>query len=242
MLDAFADQGASLRQPLPPAPARLITLVSQGEQDSEQALLWQLCLALHNYGYPPIVLDGTSLESQHEPGLIDRMQHTPWSTLAPATDDGWGVIPAAEGLRALARLPHPRLDRLSALFQGCGVVVLYARAELLIPVLADSTAQPVLALAPGTNAMLRGYRTLKQLQEQAGLVPTLVSLASTSLKNADQLARSTGRSLQKCALTFLGCDADMITVRSEPLAEPRPDDVRRLAVRLLDGGAVPSRA
>lgn len=67
MLDAFADQGASLRQARPPAPARLITLVSQGEERYEQALLWQLCQALQSYGYPPVVLDGTSLESPRIP-------------------------------------------------------------------------------------------------------------------------------------------------------------------------------
>lgn len=242
MLDAFADQGASLRQARPPAPARLITLVSQGEQEHEQALLWQLCQALQNYGYPPVVLDGTSLESGERPGLVDLMQHTPWGALGATEDSDWAVMPAAAGLRALGRARPRPLDLLGALFQGCGVLVLYARAELLIPVLADSAAQPVLAVAPGRHALLRGYRTLKQFQQEGRLAPTLVSLITSSLRNADQLARTTGRSLQKCALTFLGCETDMITVRSEPQAEQRSDDVRRLALRLLENGAVPFMA
>lgn len=242
MLDTFADQGASLRQARPPVPARLITLVSQGEQGHEQALLWQLCQALQGYGYPPVVLDGTSLESQEHPGLVDLMQHTPWSALGATEDSEWAVMPAASGLRALAQAPRRPLDLLGALFEGCGVLVLYARPELLLPVLAGSQAQPVLAVAPGRHALLRGYRTLKLFQEQARLAPTLVSLVTTSLRNADQLARTTGRSLQKCALTFLGCETDMITLRSEPHAEDRSEDVRRLALRLLENGANPFMA
>lgn len=242
MLDAFADQGASLRQAHPPAPARLITLVSQGDEQHEQALLWQLCQALQNYGYPPVVLDGTSVESAERPGLVDLMQHTPWAALGATEDSDWAVMPAAAGLRALGRArPHP-LDLLGALFQGCGVLVVYARAELLIPVLADSAAQPVLAVVPDRQSLLRGYRTIKQFQQQARLAPTLVSLITSSIRNADQLARHAGRSLQKCALTFLGCETDMITVRSEPQAEHRSDDVRRLALRLLENGAAPFMA
>lgn len=239
MLDTFADQGASLRQARNAAPVRLITLVSQGEQALEQPLLWQLCQALQGYGYPPVVLDGTSLETPAHPGLSDLMLHTPWGALGATDDADWAVMPAATGLRRLAHAAPRPLDRLGALFHGCGVLVLYARAELLIPVLAGSTAQPVLALAPGRHALVRSYRTLKLFQEQARLAPTLVSLITNSLRNADQLARTTGRSLQKCALTFLGCQTDMITVRSEPQAEHRNDDVRRLALRLLENGATP---
>lgn len=170
------------------------------------------------------------------------MQHTPWGALGATEDSDWAVMPAAVGLRALGQARPRPLDLLGSLFQGCGVLVVYARAELLIPVLAGSAAQPVLAVAPGRHALLRGYRTLKQFQQEGRLAPTLVSLITSSLRNADQLARTTGRSLQKCALTFLGCETDMITVRSEPQAEQRSDDVRRLALRLLENGAVPFMA
>lgn len=239
MLEPIAGQGASLRQIAAQGRPRLITLVSQGDQAHEQPLLWQLCQALQGYGYPPVVLDGTSLESAAHPGLLDLMQHTPWTAIGATHDSDWAVMPAARGLRALAQGASAPLARLGHILQGCGVLVIYARAELLIPVLAGSQAQPVLALAPGRNAVIRSYRTLKQFQLQAQLVPTLVSLVTTPLRNAEQLAKAAGRTLQKCAMTYLGCETDVITVRSEPQAGRRSDDVHRLALRLLEGGAAP---
>lgn len=239
MLEPIAGQGASLRQIATQGQPRLITLVSQGDQTHEQPLLWQLCQALQGYGYPPVVLDGTSRESAEHPGLVDLMQHMPWGAIGATDDSDWAVMPAAAGLRALAQGELPPLARLAQLMHGCGVLVLYARAELLIPVLAGSQAQPVLAVTPGRNAIVRGYHTLKQFQLQAQLVPTLVSLITTPLRNADQLARAAGRTLQKCAMTYLGCETDMITVRSETASGRRSDDVHRLALRLLEGGAAP---
>lgn len=240
MLDAFTDQGAGLRQATPAAAVRLIALVSQDEPAHEQPLLWQLCEALHGYGYPPTVLDGTSRESAEHPGLADLMRHTPWSALGATAHSDWAVMPAASGLRALAHAERAPLQMLGRLFRQGGVVVLYARAELLIPLLADSAAQPVLAVTPGRSALIQGYRTLKQFRQQGRLLPTLVALAQSSVRNADQLARTTGRTLQKCALTYLGCETDMITVRSAPRADHRSDDVHRLALRLLEHGAVAS--
>ena len=239
MLEQIAGQGASLRQIAAQGQPRLITLVSQGDQAHEQALLWQLCQALQSYGYPPVVLDGTSLESAQHPGLVDLMQHMPWVAIGATDDSDWAVMPAASGLRALGLGATPPLERLGQLLQGCGVLVLYARAELLIPVLAGSKAQPVLALTPGRNAVIRSYNTLKQFRLQAHLVPTLVALVTTPLRNAEQLARTAGRTLQKCAMTYLGCETDMITVRSEPEGGRRSEDVHRLALRLLEGGAAP---
>ncbi len=242
MLDAFLDQGAGLRQAGPSTSPRLITLVSQGDATHEQPLLWQLCEALHGYGYPPVVLDGTSRETADRPGLADLMQHTPWGALGATDSTEWAVMPAAAGLRALAHAPQPPLDSLTSVFRHSGVLVLYARAPLLIPVLRGSGAQPVLAVTPGRSALMQGYRTLKQFREQARLAPTLVSLVLSSFRNADQLARTTGRTLQKCALTHLGCETDMITVRSEPRSGHLSDDVHRLALRLLENGAVASAA
>ncbi len=241
MLETIAGQGASLRQGMPQAPVRLITMVSQGDQANEQALLWQLCQALQGYGYPPVVLDGTTLESQQHPGLVDLVQDAPWAQLGGTETSSCTVMPAAAGLRALARErggPSP-VNRLGQLFRGCGVLVVYARPELLIPVLADSGAQPVLAVTPGRQAVVRGYQTFKQFQLQGRLVPTLVSLVTAPLRNADQLARAAGRTLQKCAMAYLGCRTDVITVRSTPDSGRRNDDVHRLALRLLEGGTAP---
>ena len=237
MLESFADQGESLRHSAPPASLRLVTLVSQGDSATELPLLWQLCLALHGFGYPPVVLDATSLESQQHPGLQDLLGHAHWTQ--PDTSDalGWQVMPAASGLRTLARArtaDQMPLQPLAPLFRDYSVIVLYARAELLIPLLRDSGAQPVLAVTPSRSGVLQGYRTLKQLALQARLVPTLVAPVASALKNAESLAKSAAKKLQNCAMTYLGCNADMMTVRSDGPPGHRTDDAQRLALRLLE--------
>ena len=219
MLETFAHQGDGLRHAAPHAGARLITMVSQGQQALEQPLLWQLCQALQAYGYPPVVLDGTSLEAAARPGLLDLLQHTPRLPGSEREAD-WTVMPAAAGLRQLARerVARPPLARLGRLLRGGGVVLVIARTELLAPVLLGSPAQPMLLVTPGRNAVVRGYRTLKHLHQQAGVSPALVCLGQGASGAA--YARSAGRTLQECAITHLGCRVDMITVHREP--DPRP--------------------
>lgn len=236
MLEAFAHQGDGLRRAALHVGTRLISLVSQGDEAVEQPLLWQLCLALQGHGYPPVVLDGTSLETPERPGLLDLLQHTPWRP-GGALEADWTVMPAAAGLRRLARerAARPPLEQLGRLLRGSGVVLLMARAELLAPVLAGSQARPVLAVTPGRRAVVRGYRTLKQLHLHAGLTPALVSLALRA--GHGPYARSVGRTLQECATIHLGCHVDMTTVHCETDPARPGDEMRRLALRLLEGAA-----
>ncbi len=234
MLDTLAHQGDGLRHAVLQTETRLIAVASQGQPMLEQSLLWQLCQALQGYGYPPMVLDGTSLESPEHPGLADLLAHAPWLP-GSAQDADWTVMPAAMGLRRIVRerQAQPPLARLGRLLRGNGVVLLVAHADLLAPVLQGSASRPVLAVTPGRRAVLRGYRTLKELVMQAQLAPTLVSVArqATHLPHA----RSVGRTLQECATTHLGCHLDMTTVYCEPEPGRPGDDMRRLALRLLEG-------
>lgn len=236
MLDSIVHQGDGLRHAALHADARLIAVASQGQPALEQVLLWQLCQALQGYGYPPMVLDGTSLETHERPGLADLLAHAPCLP-GSAQDADWTVMPAALGLRRMARerVALPPLARLARLLRGKGVVLLVAHADLLTPVLQGSATRPVLAVTPGRRAVLRGYRTIKQLNVQAALLPTLVAVA----RQAEHLphARSVGRTLQECATTHLGCQLDMNTVFCEQDSGAPGDDMRRLALRLLEGAA-----
>jgi hypothetical protein len=251
MLEPRADQGESLRCHAPQASSRLITLVSQGDSATEQPLLWQLCSALQGYGYSIAVLDGTSLETERKPGLQQLLNNAFGAGHDAAEELGWSVMPAAAGLRTLARAPGmrtwipgdtettsrttPAMQRVGELFRDYSVVVLYGRAELLIPVLAGSEAQPLLTLTPLRSSVMRAYRTLKQLLQQARLQPTVASLATPSQKNAEAIARNAGKTLQECAMTYLGCQTDMVTVRSVGPTGSWSDDAHRLALRLLEG-------
>ncbi len=236
MLEPFADQGESLRHSAPQASLRLIALVSQGDSDTEQPLLWQLCTALQGFGYPPVVLDGTSRESAQHPGLQNLLDHAHWPSLDGGST-GWQVMPAATGLASLARSSHGdnmALQPLAPLFRAYSVLLVYGRIELLMPVLAGSGVQPVLAVTSPRASVMRGYRTFKQLLLQGRLTPTLVAMATTPLRNAEAAARSAGKTLQKCAMTHLGCHTDLTTVRGEGAAGGRADDAHRLALRLLE--------
>lgn len=240
MLETIAHQGDGLRHAALQAVARLVPIASQGEEAAERALLWQLCLALQAYGYPPVVLDGTSLESAAQPGLADLLAHTPWLP-GSAMDTDWTVMPAAGGLLRIARERawQPPLARLGEVLRGGGVVLLVARSALLVPLLAGSQARPLLAITPGRRALVRSYGTFKQLHLQGGLTPTLVALATDAARQLD--ARGAGRTLQECAIAHLGCHADLCTVTSEPDPARPAEDMRRLALRLLESAVALGR-
>ena len=215
MLDtAVVDQSEGLRHWLPQARAQaqavqLVAMVSRGEPRTEQPLLWQLCTALQSLGHSVAVLDGTTPESDDNPGLQNLLDHAHW--LEPAQGDAaWQIVPAMAGLLALARLAlqdqedDMTLQPLGQLFKNFNVVLVYARAEVLISLLPGTPVRPLVAIAPSRNSLVNGYQTLKRLHQQAGLTATLVSLVTGPQKLAEQRAHVAGRSLQRCSETYLG--------------------------------------
>jgi len=244
MLEAVVDQSEGLRHWMPQASTqgmRVMAMVSRGETGTEQPLLWQICTSLQGLGHNVAVLDGTTAESEHNRGLQDLLDHAHW--LENADDDStWQIVPAKVGFTALARLASRDkeddmpLRPLGHLFKNFDTVLVYARAEVLMALLPGTQVRPLLAISPSKTSIVNGYQTLKQLL-QAGCMPTLVSLVTGPLQAAQTRAKEAARSLQHCAATYLGCDTEVLNIRSFPQQDKPSEDTPRLVLRLLESAA-----
>ncbi|HSV51901.1 MAG TPA: hypothetical protein VLJ57_07285 [Burkholderiaceae bacterium] len=236
MPDACLDQGASLRALTPRASLRLVAVIRHGDPRAELPLLWQLCSALEACGDRVAVLDASTLETPEHPGLQQLMDHALWLSDFTADAPAWPILPAALGLQALQAKTgarQPDLKALGNLFKGYGVIVVYGRTEPLAGLLGACGATPLVAVSPAKATVLSAYQALKRTL-QAGLTPTLVSLIDHSDGNAPQMTDSVSQTMRHCARTYLGREMGVLTIRSDPQAEGFSDDVRRLALHLLE--------
>lgn len=236
MPDACLDQGASLRALTPRASLRLVAVVRHGDPRAELPLLWQLCSALEASGERVAVLDASTLETQERPGLLQLMNHTQWLSDLTADAPAWPILPAALGLQALQTQAGERqadLKTLGHLFKGYGVIVVYGRTEPLAGLLSACGATPLVAVSPAKATVLSAYQALKR-SLAAGLTPTLVSLIADADGNAHPMADSVSQTMRHCARTYLGREMAVLTIRSDLRAEGFSDDIRRLALHLLE--------
>jgi hypothetical protein len=238
MLETCVNQGAGLRGIAKQTVPRVIAMASHGDQQGELPLLWSLCSTLVDFGYPVAVLDATTVESANNPGLEQLMDEVYWPGDLTSEALSWSVIPAALGLRRLGArkagsgLP---LDPLSGLFQSFGVIVIYARADVLTRVLPDSGIEPLLTVSPAKMSPVTAYQALKQMLLDAKLRPTIASLVPEPLSKGGVVASSSPvENLQKCAMTFLGYRLDSLVIRTVQAQDRPSDDMHRLALRLLE--------
>ncbi|MCX7275835.1 MAG: hypothetical protein NTZ15_00685 [Burkholderiales bacterium] len=241
MLESCADQGESLRRWIPKAAWSVIAMVSQGDVSTELPLLWQVCGALQELQYRVTVLDATTQESEDNPGLQNLLDSAHWLEDAPAPVMPLHIVPARRGLSRLAQLAsqdHPMpLQPLGHLFRNCDVVVLYGSAHLLTSLLINSEVRPLLAVTSLRESVLEAYKNIKNLLLQARQLPIIVPVITSPIQRAENLARTTGRVLQKCARIYLGCNTEFMTVRSFQQHKPVWDDARSLVLRLMANAA-----
>lgn len=237
MLETCINQGAGLRGIAKQTAPRVIAMASHGDQQGELPLLWSLCSTLVEFGYPVAVLDATTVESDDNPGLAQLMDDVYWPGDLTSEALSWSVVPAALGLQRLGvrgsagGLP---LDPLSGLFQSFGVIVIYARADVLTLVLPDSGIEPLLTVSPAKMSPVTAYQALKQMLLDAKLRPTIASIVPEPLSKAGVTSYSPVENLQKCAMTFLGYRLDSLLIRTAQAQDRPSDDMHRLALRLLE--------
>ena len=244
MLEMCVNQGAGLRGIAKQAAPRVIAMASHGDQQGELPLLWSLCSTLVDFGYPVAVLDATTVESANNPGLEQLMNDAYWPGDLSSEALSWSVIPAALGLKRLGSQKTANglpLDQLSGLFQSFGVIVIYARADVLTLVLPDSGIEPLLTVSPAKMSPVTAYQALKQMLLDAKLRPTMASIVPESLPKGVVPSYSPVENLQKCAMTFLGYRLDSLVVRAVQPKDRPSDDMHRLALRLLEN-AMPLRS
>jgi hypothetical protein len=238
MLDYFANQASGLiglgAQPGP----RMMAVVSHADEQAELPLLWQLCLALVNFGYTVTVLDATTEESESNPGLAQLLEDSRWSGDEDRQPGAWTVLPAATGIQSLCAAPTQppphHLNQLGRLFAQGSVVILYCKAEWMIPLIGESVLEPLLAISPAKSAMLTGYLALKRLLIAGKLKPTIVNMIPASSAATSIQARSVAAGLGACAKRFLGYETKVIDVAEQNSDVLLYGETQRLALRLLE--------
>lgn len=241
MLDRPANQAAGLLELASPQSPRLMAMVSHGDEQSELPLLWRLCSSLVEFGYAVTVLDATTRETENNPGLEQLLEYAYWRGTDSLDAPEWTVMPAGMGLQSLAAMPERKeqsLQHLGRLFQNEGAVILYGKAELLVPLLSDSSLRPLLAVAPMKASLLTSYLALKQLLLKGRLEPTIVNLVREHNAATATRIGTVAASLSDCARNFLGYEVNALNIAATS-DEDRPCvGIQRLALRMLES-AIP---
>jgi hypothetical protein len=212
---------------------RLMAVVSHGDEAAELPLLWRLCLALVDIGYPVTVLDATISESGTNQGLAQLLECAYLRVAEMPDTPGWNVVPSAIGVQTLCASPST-LERgmqlLGRIFPEDSVVVLYSNAEWLSCLLANSTVEPLLPVSSAKNSLMTSYLALKRLVVSGKLNPAIVDLAQ------DQ--GGVAASLGECARNFLGYEVIPVPMAASRSAPDSKAGMHLLALRLLES-AIP---
>lgn len=242
--DTAMHQAAGLHSYTPARALRLLPVLSPEEDGPWLEMLWQLCSSLQRLGYPVAVLDGIARESRQSPGLDQLLRPTAWAPAqaldAAADRASLAVLPAAQGLARLSSLASapasPRgdaaLQRLEPLFRAYAVLVLYAPAQSLAPLLRGSACVPLVMTGPGAQGLVRSYLQLKHLALHADV--RCCTVASITAPRTPAQARQTAEALaalQHSAQQLLGQQ-----LHTTAVAPARAQDIQRLALQLLENG------
>ena len=237
MLDYSVNQASGLiglgAQPGP----RMLAVVSHGDEQAELPLLWQLCLSLVNFGYSVTVLDATTKESESNPGLAQLLEDSRWSGDEDRQAGAWVVLPASLGIQSLsskAAQKQQSLAQLGNLFTPGSVVILYCKVEWMIPLIGESTIEPLLVVSPMRNSLLTSYLALKRLLITGKLKPTIVNMISEPPPALSTHPQSVAASLSECARRFLGHEVRALDIAEQLDEEPQYGETQRLALRLLE--------
>lgn len=241
MLDYSANQASGLiglgAQPGP----RMMAVVSHADGQAELPLLWQLCLALVNFGYSVTVLDATTQESESNPGLSQLLEDSRWSGDESSQPGSWTVLPAATGIQRLCTASthsSQKLNQIGRLFAQGSVVILYCKTEWVIALLGECPIEPLLAISPAKSAMMTGYLALKRLLITGKLKPTIVNMMPHSSATAPIDARSVAAGLGATAKRFLGFETKVVDITEQNGEVLLYGETHRLALRMLERAVV----
>ena len=237
MLEMCVNQGAGLQRMALQAAPRVMALASHGNQQGELPLLWSLCATLDDLGYSVAVLDASAAESGANPGLAQLLDDAAWRGDERDAPWSWSVIPAALGLERLCARQPVRglaLAPLEGLFEGFGVIVIYAGAEVLTRLLPDSGISPLLTVSEHKMSALTAYQALKQMLLNAGLRPTIATWADAPDSDSALTRHPPVNKLQECSMNFLDYRPDSLALLAPQAGHDSSDDMHRLALRLLE--------
>jgi hypothetical protein len=140
-------------------------------------------------------------------------------------------------MQSLAAMPERKaqsLQHLGRLFQYEGVLIVYGKADWLVPLLSDSGLKPLLAVAPMKTSLLTSYQALKVLMLKGRLEPTIVNVVQERHVALPVKSGTVAASLSDCARNFLGYEVNALNIAA-PSDEDRPCvDIQHLALRMIE--------
>ncbi len=241
MHDSPPNQAAGLMDFAVPQTPRLMAMVSHGDEQAELPLLLRVCAALVGFGYSVTVLDGSVLETQENPGLEQLLNFT-FSGPNHGDTPGWSILPAGLGLQSLSaaqRHGGPGISDCGSFFAHESVVIVYANAHSLTPLLQGSQVRPLLAMSAAKTSLLTTYLALKRLLLKAKVEPTIVNMVEPSRPEKSNASSPT--SLSDCAKYFLNYEVNPLHIMA-PMGDERPSaSIERLSLGLLEN-AMPLEA
>jgi hypothetical protein len=217
----------------------VIVMASNGDWHGELPLLWNLCSAWSGMSYTIAVLDATTAESDNNPGLQQLMDNRHLPTGSDLEYVNWAIYPAALGLSELAdqltcNETATPLQTLGHLFNNYEIILIYASAQNLTACLPDTGIEPLLPLRMNTVSIVPTYQALKHLMLKGRLQATTVTVVDTSNPMDLMSAQHVNQRLQDCAFNFLGQHISTLTAPSQILDDPAAEDIKTLALRLLE--------
>lgn len=214
---------------------RLTAFVSHGDAQAELPLLWKLCSAMVDLGYPVTVLDGTTPEAGDNPGLEQLLDFSSRHE-SPQDSPTWNILPSMQGLQALEAFANPSAHCLNALghaFQHDGIVIAYSNAQVLSRLLARSGVRPLLSLSTARTSLLTSYLALKRLLLKGAIEPVVANVVQYADRSLDT-GSAVASNLCDCARNFLDFEVNILTIVA-PAGEDRPSmDVQRLALSMIE--------
>lgn len=238
MHESPINQAAGLQGLIQPCGPRIMAMVNHGDEQAELPLLWRLCWTLADLGYTITVLDATTFESDGNPGLDHLLENPYWQNEARLEAPAWTVVPSGKAIQNLCAAPSNQaqnLRRLGQLFARDSVVILYSRAEWLVPIIGHCGVTPLIAISPAKASLLTSYRALKRLLINGRLEPTIVNVvqpAHDAPPTLSDASSSGAASLLECARNFLNYDTKAINLPAHD--EHASGAMQRLALRLME--------
>lgn len=233
MPDKVTHQATGLAAHLRHPASRLVAMVNYGPERAELPLLWRLCLTWVELGYPVTVLDAGTRESAGNPGLEQILEFSFAQKYGQQDESAWRVIPAASGFKELVEAGKSLLDIESLLVSLCpedGVVIAYAKADSLVPLLKASKVQPVLVASSAPDSLLASYLALKRMLSVKNLAPLLIDQSA----GPSAMRASPARTLADCTKNHLHCDLKVVHLHCAPDDAPPASELQRLALRVLE--------
>ena len=233
MHDTTLHQASGLAGYLRHPNCRMVAMVNYGPERAELPLLWRLCLTWVELGYPVTVLDACSQESFDNPGLEQMLEAPLFQKFGMSDENVWRVIPSALGFSRMIDAGQSLLDIENLLVGLCpedGVVVVYAHADHLVPLMRSSKTQPLLVASSARDSLLASYMALKRMIGVQGLDPLVIDQSDESSSRR----ASPAQTLADCTKNHLSHDLKVSHLRCIPDDAPSAADLQRLALRALE--------